>query len=109
MSTRESGRHEGAVFAPERRASVCLAVEGPAPGQGPLRYPVKVLQDDFGIYRDVKRLYWATTGSGSYEALEVAVLDGNAPGAPHQGPWDLGEDGYSMRLMFFGSRPGTPG
>lgn len=87
-----------------------LKIKGTASNQGPLSYPIgvelEVLSDELNIYKDVKKVFWAASKRGEFMWFETTTYPGNK--SPNKGPWGTwaAEDGYSMRLVFFGNRPG---
>ena len=100
--------HEGNQF------TLKMRVKGPAPKQGGLEYPLgvelEILKDDLGIFYGAKQVFFAVANYDRFMAHLVVTHDANGPGAPSgSGPWSSwgSEDGYSMRLIFFGSAPGT--
>jgi len=100
--------HQGNQF------TLKMRVKGPAPKQGGLEYPLgvelEILQDDLGVFHDAKQVFFAVANYDRFMAHLVITHDVNGPGAPTgSGPWSSwgSEDGYSMRLIFFGSAPGT--
>ena len=106
------GRFRGYIENPNQKVFwLKLRSKGPALKQGPLQFPesaeIEIEQDDLGIYEDTNGLYWAITRSDGYIATEVAIYPPETPGAP-SGPWGswLRSDGYSMRIIFFGEKPG---
>jgi len=98
----------------EKRTSFSLEmkIKQPATKQGPLEYPrgveLEILKDELGIFGEARQLYWAVANSGRYMAHLVVMHSPEEPGAP-TGPWGHwgSEDGYSVRLLFFGERPGV--
>lgn len=93
--------------------ALVMCVKGPAKTQGPLKYPngveLEIGTDELGIFDDSKQVFWAISSSGRFMANLVVTYDPDTtPGAPRDGPyhgWGLG-DGSSMRLVFFGDKPG---
>lgn len=88
-----------------------LTVKAKAEKQGPINYPegyeIKIDQDDLGIYRNTKQLFWAITEKGRFMVTEVQTFDSfSCPGSPG-GPWgSWGSDGYALNICFFGDKPG---
>lgn len=116
------GRFAPAMDGKRTQFTLILRVKGPAARQGGLRYPigaeVEILRDDLGVFFDAnehsgdprpKTLFFAATNDSRFEALLVLPHDPDEPDAPNHGGWGQGptEPGYSLRVFFFGGRPGT--
>ncbi len=81
--------------------------------QGPLEFPIgielDIVVDELGVFRNTKQVFWAINTKERFMAHLVTAYDPrSAPGAPRGRAWGSWgqEDGYSMRLIFFGERPG---
>lgn len=93
--------------------NLTISVKAPAPTQGPLKYPLSVEltveEDELGIFEYSKQIFWAIAAYSKYEVMEVITYSAEeCPSAPTGGlwgGWDQ-EDGYSMRMFFFGEKPG---
>jgi hypothetical protein len=90
-----------------------MSVKGPATSQGPLQYPkgveLAIQEDEFGVFRDHKQVFWAVSESGRFMANLVVTYDPDlAPGAPGGpfGRWGQG-DGSALRLILFADKPLT--
>lgn len=90
-----------------------MKVQAMVPEQGPLKYrdgvELAVLQDGLGIFENHHRIFWAVGTADRYMGNEIVTYPADSPGAPGMGgPWGGWgqEDGYSMRLVFFGDKPG---
>jgi len=90
-----------------------MKVKGPAAKQGGLEYPVgvelTVEKDELGVYQDAKQVFWAATSKGRFMCHEVVTYSSDTPGSPQAGAWGNwgAEEGFSMRILFFGERPDT--
>jgi len=79
--------------------------------QGPLEYrlgvELEVLEDELGVFRDAKQMFYAISTARLYMANLVVTYD--ARDGPPIGSWRGGSshEGYSVRLIFFGAKPGT--
>lgn len=111
MGTEVRGR-----FLEDHTKTYCLQyrVKGPAPSQGPLKFPlsveIEVIKDDLGVFRDAKKVFWAIRESDKYVVYQVLVLDANSSGSPYSGSMyggGFGEDGYSMKIFFFEEEAGV--
>jgi len=101
----------------QKTFSLRLRVKGPAVKQGPLSAPIGVElavdKDDLGIYRDVKKVFWTGGDHDGFVAHELITFDANSFDAPSRGGGWGGwgsyrtEDGYSLRISFFGEKPGV--
>ena len=96
-----------------RQFQLTITVARLAEVQGPLQYPggveLSIEQDDLGVYEDHRKVFWALTSHERFEALEVITYSPNHPGAPRMDPWGswgVGDDGHSLRPLFFADRPG---
>lgn len=96
-----------------KRFSLIIRSKATAAKQGPLEYlqgvELEVVQDELGVFEDAKQVFWTISTGGRYMAHLVVTYDPmSTPVAPTGGPWGVwGQgDGYSMRLLFFGDRPG---
>lgn len=69
---------------------------------------LEVVQDELGIFEDAKQVFWAISTEDRFVACLVVTYDPMSHGAPKGDAWGrLGQgDGSSMRLLFFGERPG---
>lgn len=87
-----------------------LRVKCLAEKQGGLSLPIGVElavdKDDLGIYRDYKQVFLAANPRNRFMCREVVVYPPEK--SMRSGPWGSwgGEDGYSVRLVFFGDKPG---
>lgn len=84
-----------------------MKVKGPADEQGPLEYPLgvelEIEKDELGIFEDTKQVFWAITSHDRFTVNEVITYSPHSsysPGYPFVG------EGYSIRLVFFGGKPG---
>jgi hypothetical protein len=87
-----------------------LRIEAKAEKQGDLEYPegyeIKVVKDELGIYEDAKQVFWAITTDKRFGVTLVETHDGSrSPASSGWGSW--GADGQSMRMYFFGEKPGV--
>lgn len=102
----EDATGEGGTFILE------LHVERSAAKQGPLEYSrgveLVVDRDELGIYEDAQRVFWAIPGVGISDPFVHEVVTYSSSDGPPMGSWgDWGHgDGYSMRVILFGERPG---
>jgi hypothetical protein len=93
--------------------SLILQVKGKAKKQGQLQYPegieLSVVKDELGVYRGVKQLFWAIGDNSRFEVTEVQTFSEYSSDSPFgTGGIPMGnDDGSSIRLLFFGSDPGT--
>lgn len=89
-----------------------VKVKGSATQQGPLKFPMgaelDIKRDELGIFGDAKRAFWAITSSGPFEVFEVVIYSPDIYHGPRDpwGGWGQ-EEGYSMRILYFGGKPGT--
>lgn len=89
-----------------------MRIKGLAAKQGGLEFPIgvelEIEKDELGVFDNAKQVFWAGTSRGSFMAHEVITYPPHSPGAPtgSWGTWGV-EDGYSMRILFFGKSPGT--
>lgn len=91
-----------------------LRVKGPAEQPAEPVYTngveLEVVQDDLKLYEDAKRLFFASSKADSgFEAVLVVTYAPRTDGLGGGGPWGgWGQvDGYSLRHLLFGERPGT--
>ena len=80
-------------------------ISEPGNYQGMTGWPIEILQDDIGIYQDVKELFWAYRDEESPRYIaEICVFD-----AQEQGPPDtvVQSDGKSIRPIFLLGRPNS--
>lgn len=98
----------------EKTFHLVIRSKATATKQGPLEYPIgielDVVEDELGVYEDAKQVFWAISTSGRFMAHLVTTYDPrSAPGGSRGGAWGRWgqEEGYSMRLIFFGDQPGT--
>ena len=88
-----------------------LKVVASASKQGPLSYPkgvkVSVEKDELGIFRDVSNIFFAVS-TWPFRVLQIMEHPPTSSFAPTSpwGSWLVGS-GYSIRLIFFGEKPGT--
>ncbi len=95
----------------KKRFNLIIRSKATAAKQGPIKYPkgveLEVLQDELGVFEDAKQVFWAISTEGRFMAHLVITYDPSvAPIGGAWGGWGQG-DGYSMRLLFFGDRPGS--
>ncbi len=91
-----------------------MSIKGPAASQGPLLYPegyeLAIEQDDLGIFEWTKGVFFAISKSARYSVDLVILHDPTGPGAPTSGSmWgrSYNKPGYTLRVYFFGERPGV--
>ena len=94
----------GRFLARKEKSSYLLTIQvkARATQQGPLKYPngveLTVVKDELGVYRDVKKLFWAITTASRFEVMEVKTYDMYGIGAP-TGSWGsplCSSDGSSL-------------
>ena len=86
--------------------SLVYEVENIADIQGPLNYPqgvkLNIIQDDLGIFKYAKEVFWAINTYSRNAAHVVKTYPAHMPGAPFQNV----SGGYSIQLLFFIDKPG---
>lgn len=89
-----------------------MSVKGPASKQGPLMWPagieLDIEKDELGFFEDAEQVFWAITFSGRFEVWTVVTYlpDTSTIVGGSWGSWGQ-EEGYSLRVVFFGEAPGT--
>ncbi|MEI6627521.1 MAG: hypothetical protein WCL61_02915 [bacterium] len=98
---------------PKKILCLKLKVKGPAVKQGMFQRPIGVElvveKDDLGVYKDAKKIFWSATAAGNFRCNEIVTYPPNLHSLGGGGPWGdwNAEDGFSMRLILFGEKPGT--
>jgi len=90
-----------------------VRVKSLAKKQGPLEYPngleLEIVKDELGIYEYCSQVFWAISDDNRFMVNEIRVYPSDTPGAPMTGAWGRwsAENGYSIRVIFFGEQPNT--
>ncbi len=91
----------------QKSQRLAIRVKNLADKQGPLEFPLgrqlDVVEDELGIFREVKHAFWAVNTSHRYAVHLVEIHDAMYSPMGSSMGW---RDGYSIRLIFFSSKPG---
>lgn len=70
-------------------------------------FELEILQDELGVFENVDKVVYAITNGGRFTAYQIVGYPPDSPGAPTSAWGNWGSDpGTSMRVVFFGSKPG---
>ncbi len=101
---------------PPKNFLLKIKVKGPATEQGPVHYPIGVEltieEDSLGIFDYPEEVFWAITTAKGFMVNQVVTYSPFSGLGPMTGPFGgsggwAGENGFSMRVLFFEAEPGT--
>lgn len=106
---RGRGRLSGSNSDASKTFTLAMSIASKAERQGPLQYPdsvkLKIEKDDLGIFNDAQEVFWAINKkTEGYRVTQVAT---HRPYTYDPRSSYRDSDGYSLRMLFFGEKPGT--
>lgn len=106
------GLHMGKVKTDQSIFRLAYAITGPGQPNAQIKWAgvqLKIIIDDLGVYEGQNGVTWALLQSTGFEVCQIVTYPPDSPGAPSGRPWGTwgAENGYEMRMIYFGKPPGT--